>query len=156
MKENSNPNLLHEAENNHSKQSKPIPVNLMKSLASLSMHSRNVNEGREEEEVMSKSNPIPPNPTLPEPVQKDHVCNNIQSISQRGFVFASLKDTTHATSPRLSIKQQARKKYKWISSVKRNSDDAKENQSCKKQCSEDTTATIEGEGATPQWAPNDL
>ncbi|MED6113489.1 hypothetical protein PIB30_071293 [Stylosanthes scabra] len=64
-KENMNHNFHHDKDNNSSKQNKPIPVNLIKSLASLSMQSRSENHIRDYEKIISKATPIVNAPEVP-------------------------------------------------------------------------------------------
>ncbi|MED6121772.1 hypothetical protein PIB30_033289 [Stylosanthes scabra] len=64
-KKNMNPNFQHKKDNNSSKHNKSIPVNLIKSLASLSMHSRSKNHIRDDEEIISQATPIPNAPEVP-------------------------------------------------------------------------------------------
>ncbi|MED6151219.1 hypothetical protein PIB30_080392, partial [Stylosanthes scabra] len=119
MKENANPNLSHDGDSNPSKHSNPTPVNLIKSLDNLSMNSRNENQPREEEEVISKSTPILPNIAIPDPNVPNLIQNTTLLFSQSEFVFATLKENPQIASPQLSLKQQARKKYKRIVGIKR-------------------------------------
>ncbi|MED6189295.1 hypothetical protein PIB30_094577 [Stylosanthes scabra] len=81
--------------------------------------------------------------------------SKLMTLLKLEFVFASRKDSSQISSPQPSLKQQARKEFKRIVGVKRNSIEIKDGQCYKKQCSEDNFTTVEGEGATPQWAPND-
>ncbi|MED6180041.1 hypothetical protein PIB30_006529 [Stylosanthes scabra] len=149
------PNLSQDKENNQSKQIKPVSVNLIKSLPSLSMNSRAESQNRgDEEEVISKSNPTIPANHVPETTTRvlDMIEHN--SHQPQDFVFSSSTENSKSMSARLSIKKQARHKFKPISGVKRVSSGDRDDQNSKKQCPKGNFNTEAGEGATPQWAPN--
>ncbi|MED6214045.1 hypothetical protein PIB30_099172 [Stylosanthes scabra] len=131
------------------------PLNLIKSLASLSMNSQNLVSTREESEVASKAKQpvtspatsLAPNLQLPNAM--------ITNDPSQDFVFATTTEASQSTTSCLSLKKQARKKFKRIACVKRNPITVSEPHICKKICSNNNYAAKEGKGATPQWAPSD-
>ncbi|MED6165438.1 hypothetical protein PIB30_099523 [Stylosanthes scabra] len=155
LKENIPPNLKYAEDVSQSKPNKPVPVNLIKGLASLSVNSQNVQQTLGDKEVTSAVNPSnnsPNNPMLTMPHSGSHVPEG--EGNHAAFVFHAGDIGSQISSPRLSLKQQARKKFIKVSGVKRSALTSKEEKIQKKQCSGEGHATEEGEGATLKWAPN--
>ncbi|MED6191748.1 hypothetical protein PIB30_003551 [Stylosanthes scabra] len=118
-------------------------------MASLSMNSQNIVPAREDPEVPITS-------TITTLAPKLNLLNGVNNTeTAKDLVFTTTAEASHSTSSRLSLKKQARAKFKRIAGVKRNPIGVSENQLCKKLCAETKQPTEEGEGATPQWAPND-
>ncbi|MED6208395.1 hypothetical protein PIB30_044585 [Stylosanthes scabra] len=96
MKENVDPYAYHDKDTNHSKPSKLVPVNLIKSLASLSMNSPIP------EATPMHTRPIDQNPN-----------------SHQEFIFATSKDKPQSLPPNMTMKQKARHKFKPVAGIKR-------------------------------------
>ncbi|MED6154946.1 hypothetical protein PIB30_001087 [Stylosanthes scabra] len=154
MKENSDPNSNLGSDGKISKQPKLIPVNLIKSLASLSMTSCSENQDKEEEEVLNKSTHNDPNPAALETAARKSELIGQVSNTQQGFNFTATKSNSQALVPKLTMKQKARRSFKPVAGVKRNQVADSVGQIHKKQCSDNVSAAEEGKGATPQLAPN--
>ncbi|MED6144746.1 hypothetical protein PIB30_018419 [Stylosanthes scabra] len=105
-KENSDPNLNHSRDNSQGKQIKPVPVNLTKSLASLSMNSSAESHSRgDNEEVLSKANPNLPITDVPEVNAGIINMTKHSTYQPQDFVFTTSTETTKSTSAKLSIKK---------------------------------------------------
>ncbi|MED6207313.1 hypothetical protein PIB30_034635 [Stylosanthes scabra] len=137
-----------------SKSDKPVPVNLIKSLAGLSVASKTEKSNEDDSEALSKANPPQPSMMIVSETPLQPVRPAINHENQNEFVFTTNVINSENSSQRVSLKQQARKKFIKVSGTKRSSTDNKNTQACKKLCSTEVSTAEEGEGATPQWAPN--
>ncbi|MED6150571.1 hypothetical protein PIB30_073620 [Stylosanthes scabra] len=108
MKENVDPYAYHDKDTNHNKPSKLVPVNLIKSLASLSMNSHTGDQDKEEEEVLSKSNPIVPNAAIPEATPMHTRLIDQNPDSHQEFIFATSKDKPQSLPPNMTEPQETK------------------------------------------------
>ncbi|MED6109683.1 hypothetical protein PIB30_035951 [Stylosanthes scabra] len=159
MKENLNPNNASTDSSQQPLGRKPIPVNLLKDLAGLSVQSKG-NPNREEKEVTSELTPN--NHMLKKPNATPLTLKECSVLGEKGgqglehsqFLFQASGSNSHSSSKKISLKQRARKKFISITGVKRTTQENKAKQDQKRRCSNNATITEEGEGATPKWAPS--
>ncbi|MED6221880.1 hypothetical protein PIB30_059055 [Stylosanthes scabra] len=135
---------------------KPIPVNLIKNMANLSVHSQ-ASINREEGEVMSISKPtfLPTSHNAADSVLKIKYNFMLRDATEKemtgdSFVFHVEDNVSQISTKKESLKQQARRKFIKVLGAKRCAQGGKEDQVQKKRCSEGNTTAEEGEGATPQ------
>ncbi|MED6118966.1 hypothetical protein PIB30_007856 [Stylosanthes scabra] len=115
---------------------KPVPVNLINSLANLSVNSHTDSKEQEgQAEVTSKI-------LLPSMGSKEKVNTAILPVdgdmakkNTTDLVFAAAKSASTTNSARVSLKKQARKKFTSISGTKRINQGEREDQTHKKLCS---------------------
>ncbi|MED6216321.1 hypothetical protein PIB30_006606 [Stylosanthes scabra] len=143
LKENNNPNTQSDISSRQLKAKKHILVNLIKSLASLSVQSQPTIMKEDDDVISSK---------ICSPNKKALV---VSTVPEQQFIFSSSEGSSQNPRKKLSVKQQARRRIINISGTKRHSQISKEENSQKRRCSDEHVPAEEGEGATPQWAPND-
>ncbi|MED6116096.1 hypothetical protein PIB30_096901 [Stylosanthes scabra] len=159
LKENINPNTTSTDSSQQLIGRKPIPVNLLKDLAGLSVHTGG-NANREEKEVTSEHIPCNPPPKKPNATSlalKDSSTLGEkvgQGLNNSQFTFHATESCSQSSTKKMSLKQRARKKFISITGVKRNALETREVKDQKRRCSDIATNTEEGEGATRGWAPN--
>ncbi|MED6170582.1 hypothetical protein PIB30_032385 [Stylosanthes scabra] len=137
---------------------KPIPVNLIQSLANLSVQPQQKDIVGEENEVTSRI--CQPITNLNCNITRGSVAANdipreiLQKRNETDppFAFAAIEGNAHH-SPKKGNLKQARRKFIRISGTKRRTQGDNTDSASKKICSEDTISTEEGDGVTPQWAP---
>ncbi|MED6209251.1 hypothetical protein PIB30_052943 [Stylosanthes scabra] len=117
-KENINPNVHHQESSIQNNHGKPIPVNLIKSLANLSMQSHNTLQDRGEEEVTSKAVVTTKDNAMDHGSAQQPIPAMLKDGIQENFVFAS-KENSLTNTKRITLKQQARRRYVHVAGVKR-------------------------------------
>ncbi|MED6107979.1 hypothetical protein PIB30_019206 [Stylosanthes scabra] len=159
LKENQNPNLPKKDQSQQNLPRKPIPVNLIQSLANLSVQSQQKDTIGEENEVTSRICQSSHN--LNCHTARDSVAMNDKprEVLQKRIetdppsALAALEGNAQHTPKKGNLKQQARRKFISISGAKRRTQGDNTDSASKKLCIEDTISVEEGEGATSKWAP---